>query len=701
MANARLPELREELALLPGPRLLDGQPSWTLHDPARNQFFQIDWPSFELLSRWRMGCPEAIIADINATTTLPLSLEDVKAMLVFLQTHELLRPHSSAAGPLAEQLEKRRGSRWQWLLHNYLFFRMPLVKPDRWLSRLAPQVEFLFGRRFFYLTLLVGILGLISVSSRWDAFRSTLVDMVSWPGMAAYGVTLALVKILHELGHGLAAKRCGCRIPTMGVAFLVLWPVAYTDTNDAWKLTDRRQRLGIAAAGIATELAIAAWATFAWVWLPEGWPKSAAFLLSTTTWISSVLINASPFMRFDGYFLLADYLQLPNLHSRAFALARWDLRERLFAFGEPAPEVFPPRRARFLVLFAWATWIYRLTVFLGIAALVYHFFIKAVGILLFMVEIGWFVLLPFWNEFKAWRTRWPQVRGNSRARVPAWIALALVMVFILPWPMRVGGSGLLQPRDQWPIYAPGHAQVTALPFADGAAVREGGVVVELRSEQAIARKAQGDAKRQRLAWQSAAAGFSSDLRKDWQVLGGQLLTADAEHAALVADSARLAPVAPYDGILRDVPADLRVGDWVSDRELLGRLVRNGPRHVVTYVTEEDVHRISEGDRGVFVGDGRDGPVARLSVTRVDRDVSSPLPDPALAHLFGGHIAVREKNGLFFPEQAIYRVELAVMSEDVPEQHAWRGHVAIAGAWEAPGARFLRAALSTFWREFGF
>ena len=705
MATSRLPALREEIALLPGPRLPDGQPSWTLHDPARNQFFQIDWPSFEMLSRWHLGSAEAILADLDASTTLQLTPGDIDAMQQFLQTHELLLPPAGAARHLTEQLGKRRGSRWQWLLHNYLFFRIPLVKPDRWLSRMAPHVGFLFSRGFLTLTLLAAVLGLVSVSSRWESFRSTLVDMVSWQGLAAYGVTLALVKALHELGHGFAAKRYGCRVPTMGLAFLVLWPVAYTDTNDVWKLTERRQRLGVAAAGIGTELAIAAWATFAWAWLPEGWPKSVAFLLSTTTWISSVFINASPFMRFDGYFLLADFLNLPNLHQRAFALARWDLRERLFALGEPVPEMFTPRRARFLVVFAWATWIYRLTVFLGIAALVYHFFIKAVGILLFLVEIGWFVLLPFWNEFKAWRTRWAQLRGSPRARMSAMLAGVFLLLFVLPWPTRVGGSGLLQPLDQWPIYAPGPAQVAALPFTNGAAVVAGSVVLELRSDQAIARKAMGDARRQRLAWQSAAAGFSHELRADWQVLGEQLLTAQAEQASLAADTARLAPVAPYDGTLRDVPADLRVGDWVSSHELLGRLVRNGPRNVVTYVTEEDIHRLSVGDRAVFVGDGRDGPVVRLRVARIDRDAASPLPEPSLAHLFGGHVAVREKNGLFFPEQAVYRVELAVVAEgvsdEVADQRAWRGQVAIAGTWEAPGVRFLRAALSTFWREFGF
>src|SRR5690606_33005699 len=137
------------------------------------------------------------------------------------------------------------------------------------------------------------------------------------------------------------------------------------------------------------------------------------------------VINASPFMRFDGYFLLSDYLQMPNLHARAFALARWDLRERLFGLGEPAPEHFRGNQRRALVLFAWATWVYRLVLFLGIAALVYHFFIKALGIFLFLVEIVWFIAKPLWSEIRAWRERAPQIARSQRARRSALIAGAL------------------------------------------------------------------------------------------------------------------------------------------------------------------------------------------------------------------------------------------------------------------------------------
>ncbi|MBW7900126.1 MAG: HlyD family efflux transporter periplasmic adaptor subunit [Rhodocyclaceae bacterium] len=702
MDGAGLPPLREELALLPGPPLPDGQPSWTLHDPVRHLFFQIDWPSFEILRRWPLGDAEAIAAGVADETTLDIHAEDIAALLEFLRKNQLLLVAPGQSGQLAAALAERRGSRARRLLHNYLFFRIPLVRPDRWLGRWAGRLDFLYGRAFLRLTVAAGVLGLIGVYRSWESFSATLVDLLSWEGMLAYGVTLVAVKVLHELGHGFTAKRYGCRVPTMGVAFMVLWPVAYTDTNEVWKLTRRDQRLKVAAAGIATELTVAVWATLAWAWLPEGMPRMVAFLLATTTWVSTLAINASPFMRFDGYFLLADWLRMPNLHARAFALARWDLRERLFRLGEPPPEHLPRGRRTGLVLFAWATWIYRLVLFLGIAVLVYHFFIKAVGVFLFLVEIAWFILMPLAGELRAWRERWPSIRASRRARWSAALGLLLLALFVLPWPTRIGASGLLQPREQWPIYAPEQARIAALPHADGALVPAGAVLVEFDSPRILARAARSAVRREQLARETAAAAFDPELRKDWQVLHERQATATAEAGTVAADAALYAPAAPYAGILRDLDPDLRPGDWVAHREVLGRLIRPGPRQVVTYVDEDAIHRIRVGDRALFAADGHGGPTLRLRVAGIDGDASRTLNEPALATLFGGHVPVREKQGAFYPERAIYRVVLETADDaPIPDQHTWRGQVAIAGDWEAPGLRFLRAAASVLAREAGF
>jgi putative peptide zinc metalloprotease protein len=698
---SRLPTLREDLAIEPGPRLSDGQPSWTLHDPARNQFFQLDWPSFEMLSRWELGEPHEIIAQINRDTTLALDLSALHELLTFLRDQQLLQPAPGAAPALAASLSRQRGGWSQWLLHNYLFFRIPLVRPDRALRRAQPYVSFLFTRGFWWLTLFAAALGGVAAYRESERFVATLMDTLTWQGMAAYGAALIFAKTCHELGHAFTAKHFGCRVPTMGVAFLVMWPVAYTDTNEVWKLSRREQRLVVAGAGILTELAIAAWATLAWAWLPEGGPKQIAFLLSTTTWISTLVINGSPFMRFDGYFLLSDYLGIPNLHSRSFALARWDLRERLFHLNEPAPEHFSPRMHKGLVIFAWAVWIYRLVLFLGIAALVYHFFIKAVGIFLFAVEISWFIAMPLWRELKEWHNRWPAIRQGGRVRFSALCALSLVMLIFIPWPNRMLTSGLLQPQQRMALYAPVHAVIDALPVANGQAVAAGQPLLSLASPDLDLRAEEAGARQGALRWQSGAAAFDNTTRKNWQLLQDQLAHANAEQATVGADLQRYRPIAPYRGLLVDVDPDLRPGDWLKSQEPLGELIGEGGWQVVTYVDEDEIRRLAIGDRALFIAEGLGGPNLSAHVTSIDRNASRTLGEGALATLSGGHVLVRESNGILYPEQAIYRVVLGIDANVPATSQLLRGHVAIAGRWESPATRFLRTALAVAWREAGF
>lgn len=141
-----LPPLREELALLPGPTLGDGQPCWTLHDPSRNRFFSLDWPTLEILQRWSLDDAEAIVAEIGGATTLQLEVEDVERVARFLVDNQLTQPPSNGARQYAGRLATLEGSRFKWLLHHYLFFRIPLLRPDAWLSRWQGVAGLFFTR---------------------------------------------------------------------------------------------------------------------------------------------------------------------------------------------------------------------------------------------------------------------------------------------------------------------------------------------------------------------------------------------------------------------------------------------------------------------------------------------------------------------------------------------------------------------------
>src|SRR5258708_34037030 len=222
-----------------------------------------------------------------------------------------------------------------------------------------------------------------------------------------YAIALTFSKVVHELAHAFSARRYGVRVPTLGVAFLVLWPYLYTDTGETWKLSDRRKQLVIACAGMAAELVLAVFSTFLWALSPEGAAKSVFFVLASSTWIMTLAVNLSPFMRFDGYFVLSDLPDFPNLHERSSACARWWLRRTFFGLEEPMPEpqLRPHQRAG-LIAFAYITWLYRLTVFIRIALLVYRLAVKLLGMFLMVVEVVWFILMPVWKEaVYLWKAR--------------------------------------------------------------------------------------------------------------------------------------------------------------------------------------------------------------------------------------------------------------------------------------------------------
>jgi putative peptide zinc metalloprotease protein len=699
-----LPPLREELDLLPGPSLSDGQPSWTLHDPVRNLFFRIDWPTLEILQRWDMDSPEQIAADVSSHTTLELMADDVLQVAQFLVMHQLVK--NSAVGTarkMAQQWSNIQGSPIKWLLHHYLFFRIPLVKPDAWLTKYLPLAHWFVGKTFLILSLLAAAVGLSQVVRRWDVFSASLVDTFNLAGLLSYGVAIFVVKLLHELGHAFSAKSYGCRVPTMGLAFLVMWPVAYTDTNETWRLTNRFHRLRVASAGIATELVIAVWATLAWAMLPEGSLQSAAFVLATTSWVATLAINASPFMRFDGYFILMDALDMPNLHGRSFELARWKLREWLFGLGRTPPEYFSRTKALVLVAFAWATWIYRLVLFLGIAVLVYHFFIKLVGIFLFLVEIVWFVAKPLAAELAVWRKMWPQIRRQARSRKTAWTLVGLCVLSLIPWPGRITASAVLRPQQSWPVFAPAGARVDAIFFQHGEIVPSGHALIDLYVPDLFSREKILQARLDQQRWQAATSAFDEDMRKRWKVAEQNLQMTQVELQGVEAERHQFKPTAPFDGKLLWVDPDLAVGQWVGKKEPLVVLVQQGSKwRVETWLDEDDVGRVHLGNSAKFMTDSAAGHILNLTVTAIDRDAARVLPRRELASAVGGHVLTREKNGQLIPERAVYRVSMDVdVMPSSMQQQSWRGSVIVESDTQIPISRYARQVLSVLMREMGF
>ncbi len=701
LADSALPPLREELRLHHGPATRNGQPSWTLQDPVRHRFLRIDWPTYEILRRWWLGDADLVAAQVRAQTTLSVTGDDVREVLALARREALVQP----SGPSPAGLRRERRG-WRdavtWLLHHYLFFRVPLWRPDAPLGRLLPAVRWLGGDGFATATVVALIAALVGVSQQSEALGAQWLDLLSWRGLGLYGATLVAVKFAHELGHAFVAKAQGCRVPTMGVALMVLWPVAYTDTTDAWRLADARARLRIAAAGVRTELTIAVWATLAWTWLPDGAPRTAAFILGTMTWVSTLLVNLSPFMRFDGYFLLCDALDQPNLHERSFALARWWLRRVLLGWQAEPPEALSDTGRRAMLAFGFTTWGWRLSLYLGIAWTVYHFGFKALGLVLFAVEMGWFIAGPLLRELRVWRAGRAAWLGSRRARLSGAVLAALIGLGFVPWTGSTTGAAMLQPARHLALRLPAAVMVEEIGVRPGQSVVAGQPLLRTSVPAATQQRDTALARITDLEREVAGAALSPERQAQWQSLQAALATAREQADAADAELARYQPVAPFDGVVVDMNPELRAGAISpTPRETLLHLASANRWRVVAYADEATARGLKAGDTAQVTADA--APLGRLParITSVAPHPSAVLAEPLLAQANGGLVDARETNAGWAPVQALYRVELEMDEAPPLAPREWRGHVVFGGAAASAWGRLWNRGASAFVREAGF
>ncbi|HEY6529163.1 MAG TPA: HlyD family efflux transporter periplasmic adaptor subunit [Cellvibrionaceae bacterium] len=642
--------LRSELQLHPAGTDASGAPLYRLYDPAVHRFYQITWPAYEILTRWQDQDAEQIVAAVNSQTTLEITEADIQGILSFLIQHHLVRINGPQHTEFFSQVKQRQHKKGiAWLIKNYLFFRIPLIKPEPILQFLLPLFNRLLTPTAGRILIALTLLALYLISRQWDQFTHTFNHYTNWQGVLALGGALFFAKIIHEFGHALTAYKYGCRVPTMGVAVMVLVPVFFTDTNDAWRLSNNKQRFHIAAAGIAAELTLAVLASLAWCFLPEGPIKACAFLLATSTWLITIAINASPFMRFDGYFLLADYLNMPNLHERSFAMALWWLREKLFALNEPISEQLNPGRKTFLILFALATLLYRAVLFLGIAFLVYGVFFKLLGIILMLVELGWFIAYPVKKEVMQWWQRRHTIKLNRTTARTAVLASVILGIFLIPWQGRISAPAVIMAEHAQGVYNHFAAQVVKADVREGDWVNAGDTIAVLANPQLNYNLKKSQIEEQNLRWQLNQQSFASELFDAGPALQQHWQAAKTRVQALQEQINQLNITAPISGRLVAKNPSLINGAWLAQGEQLFYIANNQGLKGEAYLSESDarrVHRyqqtINNKNPGIrFIANQPAVSALKCAWQELETQNTHKLQQPLLASNFGGPIAVQE------------------------------------------------------------
>ncbi len=693
------PQLRQELRLFPAEPDADGSAAWTLHDPLTNRHFRLGQLEVDLLLFFNQGNDEEKIAQLSS-----LKLGHQVTAAEVSELFEFLRRNNLTTADEMQKLWYRQQqamignqSFLSQLIKSYLFFRIPLLKPDRFLTRTLKYVDWLGTRSSLVGLSLLFFLGLFLTLRQMDSFIKTFLHFFNPEGFGAYLLALAFVKIFHELGHGYTAKKMGCKVPIIGVAFLVGWPVLYTDTSDAWKLNSRSKRLKIGAAGIAVELSIAIVSLFCWSLAPEGIMRSVFFLLATTTWVMSILVNCNPLMRFDGYYLLSDWLRIPNLDARSGALARWLMREKLFALNHPPPE--PPQKT--MLIFAYSVWIYRFFLYIGIAAVVYYFFFKVLGLILFAVEVVYFILRPFYNEFKEWYKLWPEMSWNKTTIRSSLILLVILGLGFIPWRSAINAPAFIKARYT-PLYTQVSGQITKIAVANNDKVSKGQVLITMANPELSYEKQQVQSRYDELSWQRASLGFDEKMRSEALIVASALFTQNQRLRGLWKKEEKLTITAPETGIVADFSQDIKVGDWLAEGSQVLAVLKENDLTVVAYIEEAYLSRLKPGVKGRFYPEKGHFPPLEVEVMEIDSIAIKSLDALYSASLFGGDVAVRKNNqDELIPVISTYQLKLKLLNKPEKLERVMRGTAVLEGAPESFFMRLKNQVYAVLRRESGF
>jgi len=382
---------------------------------------------------------------------------------------ELFERHS-------RQSSAQSTGRWR----NPLAIRIPLWDPDRFLERTWPLLRPLTGIFGGLVYLLVVVLGGLSAAAHWQELTADVSDRL----LAAHNLVLLwlcfpVVKLLHELGHAYATKAGGGEVHDIGVLFLVFTPIPYVDATAATGFRSSWRRTLVGAAGMLTELFIASLAMLFWAAAEPGLARAIAFDVMFIAGVSTVVFNGNPLLRFDGYYILSDLIEIPNLAQRGMQYWRSLIESRLFRIKPLDPPVLSPGERAWFLVYTPAAFVYRIFVLIAIVTYVASvwFFI---GVLLAIWGAVAMVVMPLLRAAGYVLSLPRQGRARQRALTVTFASLALIMLFVgvVPMPQRLITEGVVWLPEEAYVRAGTDGFVQKLLVPVGSLVGPGAALVE-------------------------------------------------------------------------------------------------------------------------------------------------------------------------------------------------------------------------------
>lgn len=664
-----------------------GQDWYVLEDPYTQRFFRMTPQAWAFISRLTPDTTveESWNAFLESHPSDAPGQEAVIQLLSQLHVSNLLyfrdQPDNEA---IVERVRRARRKDLGGKLMSFLFFRLPLVDPDPYLTRLLPFIRFITGPWMAAVWLAVVIGGGIAAVQNASQLADKTQGLLSLSNLPWLYACLAVLKFLHEMGHAFVTKRYGGEVRTLGLMFLMFTPLPYVDATASWAFRNPWHRVYVGAAGMVVEFFLAAIGAMVWASTGPGLVNSIAFNVMVIGSVSSLIFNGNPLLRFDAYYMLSDAIEIPNLYQKA--QKQWLYFGDRYLLGTPNLEspAQDDREWWWLTVYGAASFIYLIVVTVGISLfLLDQWFV--IGLFALTVTLATKLAIPFWKLLV--HLAGPRVARNRRRALAGFGAIMAAVVVVggfVPFPYAIQAQGILQAEESATVYAQVEGSLVEVVAHNGQQVAAGEVVARLRNpdlEQDL-QIAQQSLRETDAMFRQALVRAPSQL--------GQL------QEARVAALRRLAELEIRHGQLQ--VRSLRAGEWVAptlhEREggwvqrgaPLGETVRSSRFRFVAVVPQEQANEL-------FARPPQAGSVRITGQADVQMPAGSvqlipyqqqKLLSPALGWLGGGEIAVKtdDRSGATAAESffSLYVTLPPQLPQDLRALHGMSGQVRL----ELPG-----------------
>lgn len=615
-------------------------PFCVIEDAARSRYFRIGIAEYAFLSflDGKTTVDEAVRAAAGLLPHHTLSEAQAAGICKWLIDNRLAHVPSAAAvtsSPVDEQ-ERRNETLARW---NPLVVRLPLLRPDRLLASLLPWLGWLHSPAAIIASVVLWIAASIHLISRWDALTSATQGILVPDRWLWAAVCFVVVKLVHETSHGLACKKYGGSVREAGLIFILFAPLAYVDISSAWHFRSKWQRIHTSAAGMQAELVLASLAVFVWSAAERGFVHELALDVILLAGFTTLLFNANPLMRFDGYYILSDLLNIPNLYGlgqqRLAAVAqRWLMGQRT-----PLPAVVG-RRAALLTAYGLATLVWRIVVCVTLIVAAVSL-LEGLGVVLAVIAAGlWFGrpvlrLVAYLFSVRTWRHARP-ARLVCFAGVPCTVATAALC--LLPWPGAYRAPAIVRFESSTAVRAASAGFLNDIRVVDGQRVRRGEVLAVLSNPDLKAEL--GDLELAMAIRQNKARVYRSSGRMAaYQAESETLAALKKQHAEKQREVDGLTIRAPETGNVLGRQLRHHRGSYIQKGEEILSVADVRLKQVRISIAQDDVEAFESqlGHRVRFRAPGV--PALTCYLDQVAPRATIEPPDPALCAPAGGVLAV--------------------------------------------------------------